>query len=67
LTQVKGSGENGRIVKRYQTSLHGFTCSTASATAPTAKPEIAPAQKYLFLPAKFSLKKSRIRKCENHR
>jgi pyruvate dehydrogenase E2 component (dihydrolipoamide acetyltransferase) len=53
LTQVKGSGENGRIVK---SDIENFTpvaspAPTASATAPTAaKPEIAPAPK-VFVPA----------------
>ena len=53
LTQVKGSGENGRIVK---SDIENFTpvattAPTASATAPTAaKPETATAPK-VFVPA----------------
>jgi pyruvate dehydrogenase E2 component (dihydrolipoamide acetyltransferase) len=53
LTQVKGSGENGRIVK---SDIENFTpvattTPTASATAPTAtKPETATAPK-VFVPA----------------
>ncbi|MFQ3173390.1 MAG: pyruvate dehydrogenase E2 component (dihydrolipoamide acetyltransferase) [Flavobacterium sp.] len=53
LTQVKGSGENGRIVK---SDIENFTpvattAPTASATAPTAaKPETATAAK-VFVPA----------------
>ncbi|MFT5916839.1 MAG: pyruvate dehydrogenase E2 component (dihydrolipoamide acetyltransferase) [Bacteroidia bacterium] len=53
LTQVKGSGENGRIVK---SDVENFTpvaatAPTASATAPTAaKPETATAPK-VFVPA----------------